>query len=226
MATDPNGFRQEVGNLALARFVGAPVGILRRKTYVAGARDREVTTDDRGVLRVERTLPLVYAPEAGDGMLGHVAFAMKHEAVHLGLLAETFARIEPGVVASYVAASPTGAYARRIGYLYELLTGREIIGLLPDAGAIAGKYVSLLDETRMVTGAPQRVVRWKVEDNLLGNRDYSPTIERTPLSQAVLMRDSSPQSSTAARGKYSRRCSSLTRREKLTPFRPDSSSKG
>ncbi|MFA6288248.1 MAG: Fic family protein [Opitutaceae bacterium] len=181
--------RQEVGNLALARFVGAPDKILRRRTYVAGSRDREVTEDDRGLLRVERTLPLVYAPEAGDGMLGHVAFAMKHETVHLGLLAETFARIEPAATASYVAASPTGAYARRIGYLYELLTGREIIGLLPDARAIGGKYVPLLDGARMVTGAPQRVVRWKVEDNLPGNRDYSPTIERTPLAQAALTRD-------------------------------------
>ena len=122
-------------------------------------------------------------------MLGHVAFAMKHETVHLGLLAAVFARIEPAVVASYVAASPTGAYARRIGYLYELLTGREVVGLLPDAGAIVGKYVPLLDETRMVTGKPSRVVRWKVEDNLLGNRDYSPTIERTPLAQTALARD-------------------------------------
>lgn len=45
--------RLEVGNLALARFIGAPAALLRRTTYVAGTRDREVVEENAGVKRVE-----------------------------------------------------------------------------------------------------------------------------------------------------------------------------
>ncbi len=181
--------RLEVGNLALARFIGASARLLRRTTYVAGTRDREVVEENAGVKRVERTLPLVYAPAEADGVLGHVAFAMKHETLNLGLLAAVFARVQPEMVIAYVAAAPTGAYARRIGYLYELLTASDVFAMLPDAKAIGGNYVTILDPERMVTASPRRVSKWKIDDNLLGGREYSPTIERTPDVEAVLSKD-------------------------------------
>lgn len=189
MASADKGFRREVGNLALARYSRVPEGLLRRSTYVAGTRVREVVEEIAGVQRIERTLPLIYAPDEADGILGHVAFAMKHETLHLGLLAATFAKLPAADVAAYVAAAPTGAYARRTGYLYELLTGTDLFSRLPDPKAVAGNYVLLLDEERMVTAKPRRITRWKVDDNLLGDRVYSPMIERTAAAQAVLSRD-------------------------------------
>lgn len=181
--------RLEVGNLALARFIGAPTALLRRTTYVAGTRDREVAEENAGVKRVERTLPLIYAPSETDGILGHVAFAMKHETLNLGLLSAVFAKVQPELVAAYVSGAPTGAYARRIGYLYELLTARDVFSLLPNAKAIGGNYVTILDAERMVTAVPRRVAKWKIDDNLLGGREYSPTIERTPDAKIALSRD-------------------------------------
>jgi hypothetical protein len=200
MAGGHNETRRAVGNLALAQWAGAPEVLLRRWTYVAGAREREVLVDSAGVARVERTLPMVYSPAEEDGMLGHVAFALKHEAPHLGLLSVVFERLPGETVAAYVSAAPTGAYARRIGYLYELLTGREL--RLPNASAIGGNYVPLLDAERMVTGPARRIPRWRVLDNLIGDSGYSPTIERTPAVQAVLSHDWAGAVREAAGGGY------------------------
>lgn len=181
--------RREVGNLALARYSGVPERLLRRRTYVAGARERVAVEESGGVQRTDRTLPLIYAPDEADGILGHVAFAMKHETIHLGLLAACFAKLPAAEVAAYVSASPTGAYARRIGYLYELLTGADLLSRLRDPKAVAGNYVPLFDDKRMVTATPRRIARWKVDDNQLGDRAYSPTIERTAAAEAILSRD-------------------------------------
>lgn len=189
MASGDKENRRAVGNLALALQVGAPEALLRRTTYVAGTREREVVENQAGVQRIERTLPLVYEPAESEGILGQVAFALKHEVPHLGLLAAVFSTLPPETVAAYVSGSPTGAYARRIGYLYELLTGRDVVSLLPNPGVIRGSYVPLLDARKLVTAAPRRVARWRVEDNLPGDRDYAPMIERTPDAQAALSRD-------------------------------------
>ncbi len=187
MPPESSGSPQPVGNLALAKFTGIPASLLRRITWAAGTREREVVQESAGVTTAERTLPLVYLPDPADGILGHVAFALKHETAHLGLLANVFAKLTAAEVAAYVEASPTGAYARRIGYLYELLTSTELP--LRNPAAIAGNYVPLLDPAKMVTGLPKRSARWKVEDNLLGDRIYSPSIERTPQAQATLTTD-------------------------------------
>jgi hypothetical protein len=187
MPSESSDAPQPVGNLALARFANVPASFLRRITWAAGTREREIVQESRGFARVERTLPLVYLPDPSQGILGHVAFALKHESAHLGILANVFARLTAADVATYAEASPTGAYARRIGYLYELLTGTELP--LHNPEAIAGNYVPLLDSAKMVTGLPKRSARWKVEDNLLGDRVYSPTIERTPQAQSALATD-------------------------------------
>lgn len=189
MAQIEKEFRQEVGNLALAHFAGVPEAFLRRTTYVAGTREKEVVETNAGIQRIERTLPMIYLPDEADGLLGHVAFAIKHEILHLGLLAVVFGKMAPEEVARYVSASPTGAYARRIGYLYELLTGHDLFPLLDDPKAIGGNYAPVLDPERMVTGAVRRIAKWRVDDNLLGDRHYSPTVERTPAAQEALSRD-------------------------------------
>ena len=172
---------QAVGNVALARAIGSPKFLLRHTTYVAGSRAKETVRDD-GIRRtVVRVLPMSYAPEpAAMGLLSHAAFALKHELPNLGLLAATFRRVPPRAMADYVALAPTGAYARRLGYLYEWLTGADVLGLLGPQFAVGGNFVNVLDPERVVTGEPVRVPRWRVDDNLLGTAAYAPMIERTP----------------------------------------------
>ena len=181
---------QPLGNLALARAVGLkqPAQVLRRLTYVGGSRERELIREEDGVQRTERHLPAVYAPPAGDGLLGQIAFALKHEVPHFGLLEAVFRQVPPAEVATYVAASPTGAYARRIGFLYEFLTGNDLTPLLKDV-KIGGNYADLVDPAKLVTGEPLRDARWLVFNNLPGSRAYLPMIERTTAVEQMLKHD-------------------------------------
>lgn len=173
-----------VGNLRLLEEVFSartPWELLRRKTYIyhgGGSRERETVRAENGILRTERHFPAAYAPAIGEGLLGHIAFALKHEVPHLGAFAAAFDVIQPEEVGKFVAESPTGAYARRIGFLYELLTGRDLSPFLAGV-AIGGNYVDLLDPSKVVTGEPQRDARWRIDNNLPGGRAYAPLIERT-----------------------------------------------
>ena len=49
-----------------------------------------------------------------------------HETPHLELLARLFERIDPQELVVWIAAEPTGQYARRAGFLYEFLMQREL----------------------------------------------------------------------------------------------------
>ena len=178
---------QPVGNLALAMEAGLPLRLLRQVTYVGGAREREIIREEDGIQRVERHLPLIYTPAATEGLLGHVAFALKHEVPYLGLLAVVFRRIPASDVGAYIAASPTGAYARRIGHLYELLTGQDLTPFLQGV-TIGGNYAELLDSTQLVTAEQpqQRDTRWRIFNNLPGSSAYAPLIERTEAVEYTL----------------------------------------
>lgn len=178
---------QPVGNLALAMEAGIPPRLLRKTTYVGSARERENISEEEGIQRIERHLPLSYAPAVTEGLLGHVAFALKHEVPYLGLLAAVFRRITTAEVGAYIAASPTGAYARRIGYLYEMLTGQDLSPILQGV-TIGGNYAELLDSTKLVTAEQpqQRDARWRIFNNLPGSRAYAPLIERTDAVEYTL----------------------------------------
>lgn len=188
-STDPLSI-QPVGNLALAKAAGLnpATQFLRLVTYVGASREKEITREEDGIRKTERHLPAVYAPAASEGLLGHVAFALKHEVPNLGVLAAVFRRIPADEVSAYVAAAPTGAYARRIGFLYEFLTGTDLAPLL--AGVeIGGNYAELVDPEKLVTGTPRREQRWRILNNLPGTKQYVPMIERTDSVQAMLAHD-------------------------------------
>jgi hypothetical protein len=188
VATNESKSLQPVGNLALAIAHGVPQKLLRQLTYVGGFRERQIVTEDSGVRKIERHLPATYLPSEGDGLLGHVAFALKHEVPHLGLLTTVFRNIPTAEVGAYIAASPTGAYARRIGYFYELLTGRDLTPFLQGV-TIGGNYAELLDPEKLVTAEPQRDGRWRILNNLPGTRAYAPLIERTEAVERTLHHD-------------------------------------
>jgi hypothetical protein len=185
-----------VGNLALAIKAALPVSLLRRTTYAGGSSEREIIKEEAGLRKVERHLPAAYRPPEEAGVLGHVAFALKHEVPHLGLLTATFRRVQPAEVGAYIAASPTGAYARRIGYFYEMLTGHDLTPFLQGV-TIGGNYADLLDPAKLVTAEPRRNGRWRVLDNLPGTRTYAPLIERTAAAEAALRNDWGAETSAA-----------------------------
>ena len=85
-----------------------------------------------------------------------------------------------------IAASPSGRYARQIGFLYEFLTGKTL--RLPAGTQISGNYVPILDE-RYITAPAVKVTRWHVDDNLLGGPAFSPVVRTTEAVQAGARRN-------------------------------------
>lgn len=120
-----------------------------------------------------------YPPAArpAASLVGHLTFALKHEGVHLEFLARLFDVVPAAELEAWVAAEPTGQYARRAGFFYEYLTGRLLA--VPDT--VAGNYVTALDEERYLTAARAiNCPRWRVRDNLPGSREFCPMVLRTP----------------------------------------------
>ena len=134
--------------------------------------------------RKTQTFLRQYAPKSFDDPLEHVEFGLKYDGVELAFLREVFGRLTPDSVAAFIQRSPTGKYAKQIGFFYEFLTG----GQLPLSG-LAGNYVPALDPADYLTAATLKNSRWRVDHNLLGTSAFSPTVRLTDGIKAGLARD-------------------------------------
>ena len=65
-----------------------------------------------------------HAPHAT--LEGHLTFALKYEGLDLAVLKRLFLAAGAGAIETLVREKSTGAYARRIWFLYEWLTGRRL----------------------------------------------------------------------------------------------------
>jgi Fic/DOC family protein len=118
-----------------------------------------------------------------DTLEGQLVFALKWEGVDLNVLAMLFTVVTEAEVAALVRATPTGAFARRIWFLYEWLTGRTLD--VPDPGKV--RSVAVVDADQQVAlalGTPS--TRHKVIDNLPGTRRFCPMIRWTPALRAAV----------------------------------------
>jgi hypothetical protein len=74
------------------------------------------------------TYPSAYDP--GPSLFAHLEFALKHEGVSLEILAALFRAAEGGPFVNglcrHIQGRPTGQYTRRLWFLYEFLTGRQL----------------------------------------------------------------------------------------------------
>lgn len=61
-----------------------------------------------------------------DTPAAHLQFHLRHEVTHLEFLARLFEHTGPDFVQAWIAAEPTGQYARRAAFLYECLTERTL----------------------------------------------------------------------------------------------------
>lgn len=118
--------------------------------------------------------PPAFKPE--DTFADNMTFALKREGIHLEFLSRLFEAVSIIEIEIWVNAEPSGQYARRTGFLYEWLTGRQ----LSFGGVTVGNYVDAIDEAIYFTAAkPNNNQRWRVRDNLPGTRDYCPMIYRS-----------------------------------------------
>ena len=162
MATKAVGLHGLIDALGLK----APAPVVRSEVN-AGTRRTVVTAE-----RVLEQYPMRYAT---DGTADNLRFAMRYEPIDLGALSVIFEKVDTGELEAWIRSEPTGIFARRAWYLYELLTGETLD--IPDV--IPSGYVDLLDAELHITGPTTQVRRQRINDNLLGTRDYSPLVRRT-----------------------------------------------
>ena len=108
-------------------------------------------------------------------LAGHLTFALKHEGLDLAVLKRLFRATGPAPIEAIVRASPTGAYARRVWFLYEWLTGRRLD--LPNADR--GAYPPVLDPKLQFPAAAENSTRHRVKNNLPGIPEFCPLVSRT-----------------------------------------------
>jgi hypothetical protein len=132
----------------------------RSKTVIDGHRRTEIYTKK-------------YEP--GDELGDHLKFALKFEQINLEILSALFLVIDHKELERFIKETPGGKYARKIWFLYEFLTGKEL-DLEPSK---VTNYVELLDRSNYYTtkGIPQR--KQKIINNLLGDRRFCPMIRKT-----------------------------------------------
>jgi hypothetical protein len=148
-----------------------------RSEVISGARRTTVT--DGAVLE---QYPKGYLPT---GVTGNLRFAMRYEPIDLSTLAALFEVLDISEFEHWIRSEPTGIFARRAWYLFELLTGKQLD--IPDIGPAS--YVDLLDSDLHVTGEKVQVRRQRVNDNLLGNRFYCPLVRRTETLKSFMAKD-------------------------------------
>lgn len=161
---------QEVGYKWISAAVGVrPAQSFRVSSIIGTHRS---TAAHNGF--TQNTWPKAYQPEAT--LRGHLTFAMKYEGLDLDFLSRVFAKTGPGPVVEWVKNEPTSAYARQYGFLYEWLTGTTLAGI----GDASGNYVDLLDESKyLVATTPDKVRRWRINNNLPGTREFCPLVAKT-----------------------------------------------
>ena len=131
---------------------------------------RQTHTEDGQVIEI---YPPYLTPE--DSLGGHLEFALKYDGTNLEILSAIFDKAPEEELLAYIRSTPTGKYARRVWYLFELLIGRR----LPIEDLTTANYVDLLEADEYYTADPVQVRRQRVNDNLLGDARFSPTVRRT-----------------------------------------------
>jgi len=107
---------------------------------------------------------------------------MRYEPINLGIMRAAFEKIDAKQLEVWISSEKTSIYARKIWYLYELLTENILdISDVPPTG-----YFDLLNHKLHFTGKTKQIQRQRVNDNLFGNRDYCPMSRRTEtLEQSI-----------------------------------------
>lgn len=119
-----------------------------------------------------------------DTLQGHLTFALKYEGIDLAVFKALFGAIDPQEIADIVRAEPTGAYSRRIWFLYEWLCETEID--LEDT--TQGNFVPMVNDALQYSGPSRDSKRHRVRNNLPGTREFCPLIRRTEkLDQFITM---------------------------------------
>ncbi|MDN5211239.1 Fic family protein [Fulvivirgaceae bacterium BMA12] len=171
---------QKAGNLWLQDFFKLNNFSFTHNSYIGSNDTIELTANGN----VNQVYGPRYASDK-DTPFEHLVFSLKYDDLDLAFLKAVFEKIQIRDIEGFVASSPTGKYARRIGYLFEFLTEQQLNFSLP----ASLRYVDLIEEDKYITGKPVKNPRWKVNDNLLGTNQFCPIIRKTPALNEFLKWD-------------------------------------
>ncbi len=124
-----------------------------------------------------------HQPDAS--LTGHLTFALRYEGLDLAVLKALFQATGPRPLIEIVHAAPTGAYARRLWFLYEWLLDTRLD--LDDA--TQGTYALVVDPGLQWAIDGTTSSRHRVKNNLPGTPAFCPMIFRTPKLDAFIARD-------------------------------------
>lgn len=110
-----------------------------------------------------------------DNPLSHFEFALKYDDVQMSFYQGVLKCIPENDIVKYIKSAPNSKYSRKIGFWYEFLTGVRLS--IEDRPNI--NYVDLIDSKRYFTGLIVKNNRWRINNNLLGDVGFCPTLKRT-----------------------------------------------
>ena len=160
---------QAVGFQWLKEHFGLHEYKLTHRSYIGGRNKIEVSLDGN--------IDEIYGPKYAVSevtVFRHLEFALKYDDLSLDFLLAVFKRIDQVQLTDYLNINPSARYTRRIGFLYEWLNDR-LLDIKPE---ITGNYIDLLDTKKYITGNTQKNNRWKINDNLLGGKDFCPVVRK------------------------------------------------
>ncbi|MFH1320497.1 MAG: Fic family protein [Bacteroidota bacterium] len=135
-----------------------------------------IGTTDKTELSSTNTVVRTFKPkyDVSDSPMPQLEFALKYDDLNLAFIKEIFTSIDHQTIVDYIKAKPNRKYPRIIGYLYEFTGGKSI-----DVDVSTTNYEDILDPSSYVTGNIKKISKWKVNDNLLGAKEFCPVIRRT-----------------------------------------------
>ena len=173
MATELAGYAR------LAKDFALPIRELSSYAVIdSAAKGRKVKISGVGEITVFEPR---YRP--AQTLIGHLQFALRYEGLNLELLARLFEKNGEEDIEALLAQKPESIFGRRIGYLYEWLTRREIKAVVAPRAA----YIKVLDEKLqfgMAMGPKNG--KFRVIDNLPGNQQFCALARKTKYLQAMV----------------------------------------
>jgi len=153
---------------------------LTHRSYIGTRNKMEVSIDG--------TIEEIYGPKYApleESITAHLEFALKYDDFNLDFMQAVFRHTRSDEILGYIQNNPSGRYSRRIGFIYEWLTGSE----LDLKSVISGNYIDLIDSNKYITGSIRKSNRWRINDNLLGESDFCPVIRKNAIIEEYLKID-------------------------------------
>lgn len=182
MGKEPQMEKIPVGYSALIKLYNLSVIPPYRLSYIALEGRGQIYGQDHQETHI---YPKNYAVKNAKNPFHHLAFALKYDGVNLEILQAIFEKLDKQEIEKVFKAQPTSKYTRILWFLYEFLTEKELS--IPKITRL--KYVDVLDPDCYFTSPGIRSQRHRVNNNLIGNKDFCPIIRRTKVLEEHIHND-------------------------------------